>query len=74
MDILEKVFLLAVLKRQEGESLQEVLHQLVNTKSCTQKEGKAVLKKLKKEGFLNEEGLTFKGVALAKEAEAEFTL
>mgnify|MGYP007057089333 CR=1 FL=1 len=40
----------------------------------SQKQGKAALKELKKEGLVNDEGLTFTGVSYAEAAGKEFTL
>ena len=70
----KKVLLLALLKKEADESEKEVLVMLANAKVFTLKEGKKLLKQLKQEGLVNEGGLTPKGVALAKEAEAEFRL
>ena len=74
MDILHKITLLALLKKQKDESIDEVLKMLVNTGSFTQKEGKAIIKELKQLKLIDEVGLTFVGTAKAKEAEAEFKL
>ncbi len=74
MDVEQKLILLGILQKKEDEPLQDVLKMLVNTGSFSQKQGKAHLKALKKEGYLNEEGLTFKGVTAAEAAKKEFTL
>lgn len=74
MDILEKVFLLAVLKKEDEETLNDIVIKIEATGTFSMKEGKAILKKLKKEGYLENNVLTFKGTTAAKEAEAEFKM
>ncbi|MGM0622752.1 MAG: hypothetical protein ACQESH_01895 [Campylobacterota bacterium] len=74
MEIEHKITLLAILKKRGDESINDTLKMLVNTKSFTLKEGKQILKDLKREGYLTDEGLTFIGTAKAKEAEAEFKI
>jgi hypothetical protein len=70
----KKVLLLALLKKEADESEKEVLFMLANARVFTLKEGKRLLKELKAQGYVNEGGLTPKGVALAKQAEEEFLL
>jgi len=72
--LVKKVFLLAVLKKEEGESLSETLVSLVNTGMFDKKEGKKVLQELKDEQYLVNDALSMKGMILAKEAEQEFKL
>ncbi len=73
-DIIKKVFLLSMLKKEEGESLSQVLIGLVNTGMFDKKEGKKVMKELIDEQYIVNEELSMKGVIIAKNAEIEFTL
>jgi len=73
-DIVKKVFLLSILKKEEGESLSEVLIGLVNTGMFDKKEGKKVMKELIDEQYIVNEELSMKGMIIAKNAEIEFTL
>ncbi len=74
MTIEEKVLLLALLKKEEGESIQDILLMLENNRLFTLKEGRRLVKGLKKDGYIEENELTFKGNAVAKAAEEEFKL
>jgi predicted RNase H-like nuclease len=74
MEIESRVFLLAILKKKEDESINDVLMILEDAGVFTYKEGKKLLKELKKEGFVEEDTLTFKGIESAKDAELEFKL
>ena len=74
MDINEKVLLLAILKKESQESLNDVVLKLENTGLFSLKEGKRLLKKLKKEEFLSDSFLTLKGDAIAKNVEQEFKI
>ena len=74
MDINEKVLLLAILKKELDESLNDVVLKLENTGLFSLKEGKRLLKKLKKEEFLSDSFLTLKGEAIAKNVEQEFKI
>ncbi len=74
MDINKKVLLLAVAKKRQEESLQDVLAMLENAHVFSRKEGKRLLKELKREQLVDASGLTPKGAMLAKEIEEEFRL
>ena len=74
MDIIEKVLLLAILKKESNETLNDVVLTLQNTNLFSLKEGKRLLKKLKSEEYLTDSYLTFKGEAVAKNVEQEFKL
>jgi hypothetical protein len=74
MDINEKVLLLAILKKEDTESLNDIVLKLENTGLFSLKEGKKLLKKLKKEEFLSDSFLTLKGIAIAKNVEQEFKI
>ena len=74
MDINEKVLLLAILKKESEESLNDVVFKLENTGMFSLKEGKILLKKLKSEQFLSDSYLTLKGEVIAKNVEQEFKI
>ncbi len=74
MDINEKVLLLAILKKESNESLNDVVFKLENTGLFSLKEGKKLLKKLKSEQFVSDSFLTLKGDAIAKNIEQEFKI
>jgi hypothetical protein len=68
------ILLLALYKKEPDESAMDVVRMLENARVFGQKEGKKILKELKKEGLLDHAGLTPKGVVLAQEAERFFKL
>ena len=70
----ERVLLLALFKREEGEKCIDVVHRLEASRLFSLKEGKRRLKNLRKEGFLSGETLTLAGIEAAKRVEAEFRL
>jgi len=74
MQINKKVLLLAIAKKQEDESLLEVVAMLESARVFTRKEGKRLLKELKSEEYISESALTPKGLAYAKMIEEEFKL
>ncbi|SFV60525.1 hypothetical protein MNB_SV-9-791 [hydrothermal vent metagenome] len=73
-DMIKRVFLLGILKKESGETLNDVTKYLVNTGMFDMKEAKKVLKELKDKNYIVKEELSIKGLAIAKEAEAEFKL
>jgi hypothetical protein len=74
VDINAKILLLAILKRQDDETLMDIVSTLENTQLFSLKEGKKLLKSLKKEEYIGESGLTLKGEVVAKQVEAEFKI
>jgi hypothetical protein len=74
MDIIEKVLLLAILKKDSNETLNDVVLTLENTNLFSLKEGKRLLKKLRSEEFISDSYLTFKGEVVAKNVEQEFKI
>ncbi len=74
MDINEKVLLLAILKKESEESLNDVVMKLENTGLFSLKEGKKLLKKLKSEEYISDSYLTLKGDVVAKNIEQEFKI
>jgi len=73
-DINKRVFLLAILKKEPNESLLEVTKSLANAGMFDLKEGKQILKELKKAQYISNDQLTLKGITIAQLAEAEFKL
>ena len=74
MDINEKILLLAILKKESNESLNDVVFKLENTGLFSLKEGKRLLKKLKNEQYVSDSFLTLKGDVIAKNVEQEFKI
>ncbi len=72
LDIVKKVFLLGVSKREEGENMQETLVSLVNTGMFDMKEAKQVLKELRDAKYIVGDNLSMTGVIEADKAEKEF--
>ena len=73
-DMIKRVFLLGILKKEPDETLDEVTKSLVNTGMFEMKEAQQVLKELKEAQYIVNEQLSIKGIAVAQEAEAEFKL
>ncbi|MBL0721427.1 MAG: hypothetical protein JJV88_02470 [Sulfurovum sp.] len=73
-DIVKRVFLLGILKKESEETLDEVTKALVNTGMFQIKEANKVLQELKDEKYIVNQKLSIKGIAIAKEAESEFTI
>ena len=74
MDIEQRVFLLAIYKKQDDETLTDVIAQMEEAKVFSFKEGKRLLKEFKAQKFIIDNELSFSGLALAKAAEEEFKL
>jgi len=72
-NVVERVCLLALMKKESGETLKDVQNMLVETGMFDMKECKKVFKTLKEEQYISEDGgLTMKGVMEAKLAEEMF--
>ena len=72
-NVVERVCLLALMKKEPDETLGDVQKILVDTGMFDMKECKGVFKMLKSEQYISEEGgLTMKGVMEAKLAEEMF--
>jgi hypothetical protein len=72
LQLLADVTLLGILKKEPDESIDDVLLILCETGMYTLKEAKAVLKHLRKNGYVVNGALTVKGMLRAKEAEMKF--
>ena len=73
LQLLCDVTLLGILKKEPQETIDDVLLMLAETGMYTLKEAKAVLKRLRKEGYVQHGTLTIKGMLRAKEAEQKFS-
>ncbi|MFA7083288.1 MAG: hypothetical protein WC141_02015 [Arcobacteraceae bacterium] len=74
MDIETKVLLLGILKKEDDETLQDVVSKLEQSRVFSLKEGKKLLKNLKSEGYIVESALSVKGDLEAKTIEKEFKI
>ena len=72
-NVVERVCLLALMKKEPDETLSDVRKMLVETGMFEMKECKEVFKKLEEEQYISGNGsLTMKGVMEAKVAEEMF--
>ena len=72
-NIVERVCLLALMKKEPGETLSDIQEMLVETGMFEMKECKEVFKKLAEDQYITDNGsLTMKGVMEAKLAEEMF--
>lgn len=74
MNINKRVLILAIYKKEEDETLNDVIKKMDNTKAFSLKEGKKYLKELKKEQLILDDYLTMIGIVKAKEIELEFKI
>ena len=74
MDINVKVLLLAIYKKEEDETLNDIVHKLEASGLFSLKEGKKMLKDLKKDEYLTDSILTLKGQLIGKQVEEEFKI
>jgi len=69
-----RVFLLAIFKKQDNETLQDIIEMMINAGLFDMKNGKKSLKELKKLNYVTEDGLSMLGISKAKEVELEFKI
>jgi len=72
LDIVKRVFLLAVSKREEGETMKETIISLINAGMFDMKEAKQVLNELRDAKYIVNDNLSMTGVIEADKAEKEF--
>ncbi len=74
LDIIKRVFLLAMSKREEGETMKDTLESLVNTGMFEggMKEAKQTLEGLRESKHVVGDNLSMMGVMVANDAEKEF--
>ena len=68
------VLLLAIYKKEENESLIDIVKTLENSNVFSFKEGKKFLKILKNDKYILDDRLTMIGIQKAKEAEMAFKI
>ena len=71
-NVVERVCLLALMKKEPDETLKDIQKMLVETSMFEMKECKQVFKMLKEEQYIANDSLTMKGVMEAKLAEEMF--
>ncbi len=72
-NIIERVCLLAMLKKEQTENIKDVQLMLVETGMFEMKECKQVFKSLKEDNYISSNNqLTLKGITEAKKAEEMF--
>ena len=71
-NVVERVCLLALMKKEPEETLMDIQKMLVETGMFEMKECKQVFKMLKEEQYISNDTLTMKGVMEAKLAEEMF--
>jgi len=74
LDIIKRVFLLAIAKREEGESMKDTLESLVNTGmfDSGMSEAKQILNELRDSKYIIGDNLSMMGAVVANQAEQEF--
>jgi hypothetical protein len=70
----KNVLLLAIYKRKEDETLNDVLLNLEETGAFNFKQGKKYLKELKNDQYVIDTALSFKGIEKAKQVELQFKI
>jgi len=73
-NINQMVLLLSIYKKDDDESLSDVLLKVVETGSFSLKEAKKMLKDFKNSQLIIEDRLSFIGITKAKEAEQFFKI
>ena len=71
-NVVERVCLLALMKKEGDETLSDIQKMLVDTGMFDMKECKQVFKMLKEEQYISNGSLTMKGILEAKLAEEMF--
>ena len=71
-NVVERVCLLALMKKEQEETLADIQKMLVDTGMFDMKECKQVFKMLKEEQYISNGSLTMKGIMEAKLAEEMF--
>jgi len=69
-----RVLLLALYKKEDGESFKDILQTLESGGLFTFKDGKKLLKLLKELNYITDDGFTMVGIEKAKEVELEFKI
>jgi len=69
-----RVFLLAIYKKKENETIKDIINMMINAGLFDMKNGKKSVKDLKKLDYIIDEELTMLGITKAKEVELEFKI
>lgn len=69
-----RVFLLSIYKKQDNETIQDVIAMMINSNLFDIKTSKKFIKELKNLNYLIDNSLTMIGIQKAKEVELEFKL
>ena len=72
LNIEKRVFLLAIGKREEGETMKDILEMLVDTGMFDLKEGKKLLQELRDAHYVVGDNLSMTGIIEADKADKEF--
>jgi hypothetical protein len=74
IELLEDLFLLAMLNKEPNETLDNISQMLVETKSLNFNEAKKIVTNLKIKGAIIDNSLSFLGISLANKAKEKFKL
>ncbi|KIM03780.1 MAG: hypothetical protein KN64_11170 [Sulfurovum sp. AS07-7] len=73
-ELLEDLFLLAMLNKEQDETIDDISSILVETNSLSFDEAKEIVANLKTKGAIINDGLSFLGITLANIAKEKFQL
>jgi hypothetical protein len=73
-ELLEDVFLLAMLNKEQDETLKDISSMLVDTNSLSFSEAEEIVANLQTKGAIIDENLSFLGITLANIAKEKFQL
>ncbi len=74
IELLEDLFLLAMLNKESNETIDDISQILVETKSLNFDEAKEIINILKTKGAIINDSLSFLGISLANKAKEKFQL
>lgn len=74
VELLEDLFLLAMLNKESNETIDDISQILVETKSLNFDEAKEIINILKTKGAIINDSLSFLGISLANKAKEKFQL
>jgi len=69
-----RVLLLALIKKENGETFNDILGVMEESRVFSKKDGKKYLKNLKELNYISDDGFTMIGITKAKEVEMEFKI
>ncbi len=73
-NIEQRVLLLGLYKKEDGETFNDILGVMEESRVFTKKVGKKYLKNLKELKYITDDSFTMVGLAKAKEVEQEFKI